>query len=200
MKYRMGIILIAACALMACSLGLNSGPAPTVAVPPTPSTGGQTIPIDAQLPGFRLGQSGTGCGTLAADMSAQTVAGTLTVFPRATQNELRAVTSDGRYSGTATQLNGSCQPSGQQYNLTAAFGLDYTATMGNIGNARCIQNSTLVVTSFNLQGLPGPINAIVQPLVMKEIPRLMTPRIDDLVARRINGGRLPAGGAHCTGS
>ncbi len=200
MKYRIGIILLGAFVLVACGLGLNPGPAPTVQVPPTPSTGGEQIPIDAKLPDFQLGRSGTGCGTIAADMTGQSVSGTLTVFPRAGQNELRAVASNGRYSGNAALLNGSCQPTGQQYNLAATFGLDYSATLGNVGNARCIQNSQLVVTSLALQGLPGPITAIVQPLVINELPRLMSPRIDDLVVRRFNGGSLPAGGAHCSGS
>ncbi len=200
MKFRMGLILIATVALLACSFGSNFGSAPTVVVPPTPSEGGQQIPIDTKLPDFRLGQSGSGCGAIAADMTNQSVSGTLTVFPRAAQNEVRAVASGGNYKGIAALLNGSCQPSGQQYNLVATFGLDYSATLGNVGNARCIQNSQLVVTSLNLQGLPGPLNALAQTLVSAEIPRLMTPHIDDLVVRRFNGGQVPAGGAHCPGS
>ncbi len=199
MKFRMGIILLAAVALLACSLGSNLGAAPTVVVPPTPSTGGEAIPVNAALGDIRIGQSGSGCGTIAADMKSQKVSGTLNVFPRAGQNELRANMSDGRYSGGAALLNGNCQPTGQQFNLTATFGVDYTATMGNTGNARCIQNSQLVVTSLNLQGLPGPLDALAQSLVSSEIPRLLTPRIDDLVVRRLNGGQLPAGGAHCSG-
>ncbi len=200
MKYRVGIVILSALILLACGFSFDGARAPTVQVPPTPSQGGITIPIDHTLPDVRVGASGTSCSALAADLHGQSVSGTLTIFPHATPNELRAVTNNGNYAGNATLLNGNCQSTGQQYNLTATFGLDYTATLGNVGNDRCIQQSNLVVTSLNLQGLPGPLGALAQPLVMSEMPRLLTPPIDEVVARQINGGRMPSSGAHCPGS
>ncbi len=97
-------------------------------------------------------------------------------------------------------LNGNCQPSGQQFNLTATFGLDYTASLGTAGTSQCIRSSQLVLTSFDLQGLPGPLSSLAQPLVQREVPNRIQPRVDELAARRLNGGNLPPSGARCPGS
>ncbi len=200
MRLKIGAIAFAALVLLACSLPLGPAAAPTAQVPPTPSQGGEPVSINTSLPNLRLGASGSSCGPLAADASGQKITGTLTYFPNAGSNELRAAMNDGYYAGNVAMLNGNCQPSGQTYSLSAAFGIDYTATVGTSGSDRCIASSNLVITSLNLQGLPGPLNAIVEPLIMNELPPRMAPRIDELVARRLNNGRLPPNGARCPGS
>ncbi|MGE5139622.1 MAG: hypothetical protein ACM3JD_09185 [Rudaea sp.] len=199
MRFRVAVIGCGALILLACSLPLGPAAAPTAQVPPTPSQGGQPVSINTSLPNLRVGASGGSCGPLAADASGQKITGTLIFFPNAGPNQLRAVMSDGHYVGNVAMLNGNCQPSGQTYSLSAVFGIDYTTTICTAGADRCISSSNLVITSLNLQGLPGPLNAIVEPLIMSELPPRMAPRIDELVARRLNNGRLPAGGAHCPG-
>ncbi len=199
-KLRIAIIPLVAFILLACSLGLNAANSTPVQVPPTPSQGGTSIPVNTDLPDLRIGNSGNSCSSVAADLSSQHVTGTLTVFPNAAPNQLRAVTNDGKYSANAALLNGNCQSTGQQYGLTATFGLDYMATVGNSGSDRCVSQSRLVVTSFSLQGLPGPIADLAQGFVQGEIPGLLTPRLDQLVVRYLNHGRVPASGARCPGS
>ncbi len=200
MKYRMVLLLFAATALLACSLGINPAPTPTVAVPPTPRQGGTTIPVDSALPDIRFGQTGTACSPLAADLRQQAIKGTLTIFPNAGPNQLRAVVSNAGYTGNAALLNGNCQPNGQSYALAATFGLDYSATLGSVGGTRCVAQSRLVVTSFDLRGLPGPLSGLVQPAILPQIPQLVTPFIDELVARELNGGQAPGAGGRCPGS
>jgi hypothetical protein len=223
MDYRIPAVILVAGALLACGLGSTvvdtpvsptvaapipptiaalptlAAAEPTVAAPATPLAGGTPMPFDTKLPDMRVGESGSGCGPLAADLKAQSLNGTITVFPNEGQDQFRAVTENTHYKGTASMLNGDCQPSGSQYDLTASFGLDYSATLGTSGQARCIRDSQLTLTSFQLQGLPGALNLIARPIVENGVPRLVQPRIDEFIVRRLNGGTLPPSGARCPG-
>ncbi len=206
MRDRLLFLILGAFFLLACSIfssaGSNLVPVlPTAtsrpALPPTPSQGAVTKRFDEALSDLRFGQSGSGCDVLAADLTGQRVTGTLTIFPNAGQNQLRAVTNDSQYLGNAALLNSTCQPTGQRYALTANLGADYSATLGKTGNERCIQQSQLVLTSFTLQGLPGPLNALVQSYIQSNVEKLVTPYIDQTIMRQLNGGNLPASGARC---
>ncbi len=199
MKFRAAFLVLAAPLLLACSLLSRVEPpsSPTVVVPPTPSQGGITRQVNESLRDIRIGQNGTSCDVVAADLTNQTFVGTLTIFPNRAQGTLRAILNNGQYHGTAAVLNTSCQPTGNQYNLAATFGADYSATLGQSGNAVCIRHSNLVITSFNLQGLPGPLNAVAQTLILDQVPGRVTPALDTLIVRQLNGGQVPASGAHC---
>ena len=211
MDLRIPAAALAAVLLLACGLGSvaeqsratpTSAVAPTIAAvsaPPTQVPGGSEIPFNTSIPNTRLGESGGSCGALAADLQDQKIDGTLTVFPNAGPDQFHALTQDSHYTGQAVMLNGDCQPSGAQYDLTAYLSADYSATLGTAGQARCIRDSQLTLTSFQLQGLPGPLNAIAGSIVQNSVPRLIQPRIDEFIARRLNGGTLPSTGARCPG-
>ncbi len=198
-------LLLGSSLLFACGLFSSATPelvpltstATPLPLPPTPTQGAITQHFDQSLPDLRFGQSGNRCGTLAADLHNQKVTGTVTIFPNLEQDQLRAVTDDTQYRTTATVLNSSCRPTGQQYDLTANVGADYSATLGKTGTARCIQQSQLTVTSFDLQGLPGPLNAIAQSLIQSNVENLVKPYLDETVVRVLNGGNLPSSGAMC---
>jgi hypothetical protein len=164
---------------------------------PTPSQGAITRHFDQTLPDFRFGQSGNSCDLIAADLRNQKITGTLTAFPNLEQNQLRAVTDDTRYRATASRLDSNCQPAGQQFDLTADLGADYSATLGKTGTARCIQESQLVVTKFSLQGLPGPLNSLAESTIQSSLGDLVTPYIDQAIVQLLNGGKMPPSGARC---
>ncbi len=199
MKLRAVLFVLSAPLLLACSLlsRVEPPPSPTVVVPPTPGQGGITRQVNETLRDIRIGQNGASCDVVAADLTNQTFVGTLTIFPNRAQGTLRAILNNGQYHGTAAVLNASCQPTGNPYNLTATFGADYSATLGQSGSAVCIRQSNLVLTSFNLQGLPGPLNAVAQTLILDQVPGRVTPAIDTLIVRQLNDGQLPGSGAHC---
>ncbi len=202
MKVQLLVLFLGAAFLLACGLANNVAPelvpaAPTAALPPSPSQGGVTKQVDEAVPDFRIGQSGNSCGALAADLTKQRLIGKLTIFPELAQNQVRAVTNDAVYHGTAALLDSNCQPNGTQYGLTANFGADYGATLGKAGGAYCIQSSHLALTSFSLKGLPGPVNALAQSFVESNLESMVTPYLDELVARQVNGGNLPSSGARC---
>ena len=201
MNVRVGALLLGTLVLLACPIGgLGLTPAATsTPVVPTPPPNVQPITrsINTALPDVRIGQSGSSCGLLAADVEKQNLSATLTIYPDQAQNQVQANTNDGQYKATAALLNGSCQPNGTQYTLTAAFGANYSAQLGKVGSATCIQQSQLVVTSFNLQGLPGPLNALAQGLITSQLPDRLKPELDQYVVQQLNRGSVPASGAYC---
>lgn len=198
MKFRLWIVVLAAVVTTGCSVEVLAPPTPQG--PPTPSQGGVTQTLNIALPDLRVGASGNGCGPLAADLSGQTVAATVTAFLNQPNGALRAIANNGHYTGSAAILGSNCQPTGTRYDLAAAFGADYTGSLGKNGNDICLSQSNLVITSFQLQGLPDALTALTTDLVSAAVSNLVQPQIENLVVTQLNGGRLPASGARCPGA
>jgi hypothetical protein len=199
MKIYVSLVALIAALLLACDLS-SVAPTPTPTLAPTPVRGGIPVAINRTLPDTRIGQSGNSCGFIAADLKNQSVEGTFNIFPYQPNKQLRAVTDDGHYRATAELLNSSCQPSGSQYDVTADFGADYTATLGTIGKQTCVMHSEFTITALKLRGLPGPLNALGESLIKSSVPNLIIPYVEELVVRQLNQGQIPVSGVRCPGA